>query len=343
LFAHDNIKQFILAHVGAHPEDIAKVTAEKFEITRQAVHRHLVALVKQGHLEASGLTRRKQYRLKIAKVETLFSLAENREEDVVWREFVDPQLADMQKNVLRICQYGFTEIFNNAIEHSEGTHALVKVERTVCDVSLTVFDNGIGIFEKIKSRFELEDYRQAILELAKGKLTTDPKHHSGEGIFFASRMFDEFVIAANSYQFLHHNRLDGDWLIESEGIIGEGTMIKMRIAVDSPRTLKTVFDLFANPETDDYGFSRTHVPLTLARYGQELLMSRSQARRILARFERFKEVFLDFSGVDAIGQAFADEIFRVYATEHPEMKLTVVNANEDVIRMIRRADAKLES
>ena len=90
----------------------------------------------------------------------------------------------------------------------------------------------------------------------------------------------------------------------------------------APGTLKAVFDQFADPETDDYGFSRTHVPLTLARYGQELLMSRSQARRILARFERFKEVFLDFSGVDAIGQAFADEIFRVYATEHPEMKPT---------------------
>lgn len=341
--AHDDIKHFILAHIDDHPEDIAKITAEQFGITRQAVHRHLNALVKQGQLEASGLTRRKQYTLKVTRVETLFSLAENREEDVVWREFVDPQLADIKENVLRICQYGFTEIFNNAIEHSEGTHALVTIERTACHASLTVFDNGIGIFEKIKSRFDLEDYRQAILELAKGKLTSDPKHHSGEGIFFASRMFDEFVIAANRYQFLHHNRLDGDWLIESEGIIGVGTMIKMRIAVNSPRTLKAVFDQFANPETDDYGFSRTHVPLTLARYGQELLMSRSQARRILARFERFKEVFLDFSSIEAIGQAFADEIFRVYATEHPEMKLTVVNANQDVMRMITRARAKLEA
>lgn len=262
--AHDRIKQFILAHVDAHPEDIAKVTAEQFGITRQAVHRHLNALVQQGQLEASGQTRRKQYTLKVSKVETLFLLAENRQEDVVWREFVDPRFADMKENVLRICQYGFTEIFNNAIDHSEGTHASVKIEQTACDVSLTVFDNGIGIFEKIKSRFDLEDYRQAILELAKGKLTTDPKHHSGEGIFFASRMFDEFLIAANRYQFLHHNRLDGDWLIESEGIIGEGTMIRMRIATDSPRTLKAVFDQFANPEADDYGFSRTHVPLTLA-------------------------------------------------------------------------------
>jgi hypothetical protein len=56
-----------------------------------------------------------------------------------------------------------------------------------------------------------------------------------------------------------------------------------------------------------------------------------------ARFERFKEVFLDFSAVESIGQAFADEIFRVYATRHPEMTLTAVNANRQVSQMIRRA------
>ena len=179
-----------------------------------------------------------QYALKATKVETLFSLADNRDEDLVWRTFVEPQLAGSRENILKICQYGFTEIFNNAIEHSEGTHVLARIERTAQSVSLTVFDNGIGIFEKIKSEFELEDYRHAILELAKGKLTTDPRHHSGEGIFFASRVFDDFTIAANRYQFLHHNRLDGDWLFESEGSTGEGTMITMKIAANSPPHLE---------------------------------------------------------------------------------------------------------
>jgi anti-sigma regulatory factor (Ser/Thr protein kinase) len=338
----DEIKQFILTQVNAHPVDIARATAERFGITRQAVHRHLTALVKDGALEATGHTRRKRYTLRTTKVETVFPLAETREEDVVWRTFVEPELAGLKENVLRICQYGFTEIFNNAIDHSEGTHATVKLERTARNVSLTVFDNGIGIFEKIKSRFNLEDYRQAILELAKGKLTTDPKRHSGEGIFFTSRVFDEFTIVANSYQFLHHSGLGGDWLIESEGITGDGTLINLKIAFDSERTLKAVFDRHADPERDDYGFSRTHVPLRLAQYGQDLLMSRSQARRILARFERFKEVFLDFAGVESIGQAFADEIFRIYTADHPEIELTVVNANDDVMRMISRARAKRE-
>ena len=158
-------------------------------------------------------------------------------------------------------------------------------------------------------------------------------------IFFSSRVFDEFAIAANKHQFLHFNRPEGDWLIEDEKIDRDGTMITMKIAVDSPRNLKTVFDLYANPDTDDYGFSRTHVPLRLAQYGHDQLMSRSQAQRVLSRFERFKEVFLDFSGIEAIGQAFADEIFRVYALDHPEIHLVAANANEQVTHMIGRAIA----
>jgi uncharacterized protein DUF4325 len=72
-------------------------------------------------------------------------------------------------------------------------------------------------------------------------------------------------------------------------------------------------------------------------------MSRSQARWVLARFERFKEVFLDFSGIEFIGQAFADEVFRVYAADHPEIKLLAANANEQVSHMIWRAVAAAKS
>jgi anti-sigma regulatory factor (Ser/Thr protein kinase) len=339
----DEIRQYILAHVQEHPDDIAKVAAEAFGITRQAVHRHLSILVKENQIEAAGQTRRKRYMLKVHKVEEVLALAENRDEDRVWRSLVEPILADLPENVLKICQYSFTEMFNNAIEHSEGEYAKVRIERTARFVKLIVMDNGIGIFAKIKSALGLEDYRHAILELAKGKLTTDPKHHTGEGIFFVSRMFDEFGIVADKYQFLHTNRLESDWLIEDREMEGPGTMIHMTISVDSPRTLKSVFDHFTNPEADDYGFSKTHVPLRLAQYGQDHLVSRSQARRVLARFERFKVVFLDFSGIESIGQAFADEIFRVYAADHPEIKLVAHNANEQVSQMIGRALAAAKS
>jgi len=156
-------------------------------------------------------------------------------------------------------------------------------------------------------------------------------------------MFDEFAIGANKYIFLHDNRLEGDWLIEAEKIDEIGTIIKMKIDVDSSRTLKAVFDIYADPETHDYLFSKTRVPLRLAQYGQDDLVSRSQAKRVLARFEHFKEVDLDFSGIQSIGQAFADEIFRVYAANHPEIKLIAYNANEQVNQMIGRALAAAKS
>lgn len=84
-------------------------------------------------------------------------------------------------------------------------------------------------------------------------------------------------------------------------------------------------------------FSKTHVPLRLAQYDREQLVSRSQARRVLARFDRFAEALLDFNGVNFIGQAFADEIFRVFAKKHPEIKIVPINACRQVQQMIEMA------
>lgn len=68
-----------------------------------------------------------------------------------------------------------------------------------------------------------------------------------------------------------------------------------------------------------------------------LLLSRSQAKRLLARFEKFEEVMLDFKDVQTIGQAFADEIFRVFALQHPEVKIIAINTTPEVQQMINRA------
>ena len=112
----------------------------------------------------------------------------------------------------------------------------------------------------------------------------------------------------------------------------------MEIDTQTSRTLKAVFDRFTSGE-EEYGFTRSRVPVTLARYGDENLVSRSQAKRLLARFDRFREVILDFEGVQSIGQAFADEIFRVFATEHPKVLLRWTGSVPDVEAMIKRARA----
>ncbi|MGB8982491.1 MAG: DUF4325 domain-containing protein, partial [Anaerolineales bacterium] len=256
------------------------------------------------------------------------------QEDKIWREHIRPHLENVPMNVLQICQYGFTEIVNNAIDHSEGTELVVLLKRTYKNIEMNLLDNGIGIFNKIQKELHLDDQLHAILELSKGKLTTDPAHHTGEGIFFTSRMFDEFVILSGKLYFKHFEP-DNDWLLENTAEVQKGTRVQMIISSKSNRTTKQVFDRFT--VEGDYGFSKTHVPVFLARYGHENLISRSQAKRLLARFERFKEIVLNFDNVDSIGQAFADEIFRVFTSQHPTIHLSYVNANKQVKGMIVRA------
>ena len=81
----------------------------------------------------------------------------------------------------------------------------------------------------------------------------------------------------------------------------------------------------------------SQIRLNLVELGEENLVARSQARRVLARVQEFDEVILDFAGVRSVGQAFADEIFRVFVGEHPSLQITAVHANEQVNFMIRRA------
>ena len=87
---------------------------------------------------------------------------------------------------------------------------------------------------------------------------------------------------------------------------------------------------------DDYGFTKTVVPVRLTQYGDDKLVSRSQAKRLLARVDKFKTVIFDFTEVESIGQAFADEVFRVFANQHPEMELFSIHANSAVSQMINR-------
>lgn len=84
-----------------------------------------------------------------------------------------------------------------------------------------------------------------------------------------------------------------------------------------------------------FGFNKTVVPVKLAKYGTDQLISRSQAKRVLARVDQFTQVIFDFTGVDVIGQAFADEIFRVFPIDHPNIKLLPSKANKEIMGLIQ--------
>jgi anti-sigma regulatory factor (Ser/Thr protein kinase)/biotin operon repressor len=332
------IRDFILRNVSQYPRTIAKALADAFGISRQAANKHLAALVAAGLLTASGTTKGRVYRLAVVnQLQFTVPIDERIAEDAIWRERIASELAGLPRNVYDIWQYGCTEMLNNAIDHSGGSAIAVRIIRTGIDTEIMVADDGVGIFRKIQRELGLADPREGILELAKGKLTTDPSRHTGEGIFFSSRMYDEFSIVSAGLYFSHQLGAPDDWLLQASQR-GPGTAVYMRLANHSTRTTTSVFDAFASPQ-DEYAFRSTIVPVRLAQIGGESLVSRSQAKRLVARFEQFRKVVLDFSGVEAIGQAFADEVFRVFAAAHPSVELIPNNANATVTRMIRRAQA----
>jgi anti-sigma regulatory factor (Ser/Thr protein kinase) len=325
------LRKYILEHIESNPRDVVRLTAGVFDLTRQAVINHMKLLSKEGLVLVDGRTRSTVYTLKEERV--MFSIPVNRDlkEDVIWTGKVAKVMPSLEKNIYDICYYGFTEMLNNVIDHSGSDKAEIVVRYNAVNVKLMVMDFGVGIFAKIQKDFGLESPKHAILELAKGKLTSDPERHTGEGIFFTSRVFDAFDILSQDLYF--HGQKDNDWLLESKKN-NNGTAVFMEINRDSKRTLQGVFDEYS-PMSADYGFARTKVPVELMRHEGEELVSRSQAKRLIMRFNKFKEVILDFEGVKTIGQPFADEVFRVFRNQNPEVNLTWVNTSEEVEKMIR--------
>ncbi len=327
----DEILKFVISNLKEHPRDIIPVTAEHFMVTNSAISQHLRSLIQQGQIEATGSGRNRSFTFK--KTSYLFEevITPDLHEDQIWNARIKPILPELKENISNICHYGFTEMFNNVIDHSDSKDAKIIVEFDQIEIKITVTDHGVGIFKKLKNEFQLADERQAILELSKGKLTTDTSKHSGEGIFFTSRMFDHFSIYSGELFFMYREGKNAG-VISAQNTF-EGTQVTMIISRNSERTVTSVFDSFAG-ESEDYLFNKTFVALTLSQYEGEQMVSRSQAKRVLNRVENFKTVVLDFTNIDFVGRAFIDEIFRVYRNEHPNIVITHVNANKAIVGLI---------
>jgi hypothetical protein len=335
----EDIRSRALALIEADGHRVGARLAQAVGVSRQVANGYLQGLVRDGLVSAEGTTRARVYALLPLEQATRRYPREGLQEDRVWRELVAPVVAACPDNVRNIWHYAATEMINNAIDHSGAAEVMVEVSRNALWTEVQVIDEGEGIFLKIQRALGLLDARESILELAKGKLTTAPTHHSGEGIFFTSRALDVFEIESHRLRFSHRPRLP-DAIVE-QGQDLPGTRIRMRLANQSPRLMREVFDAYTDPE--EHTFDRTVVPLRLAQYEGEQLVSRSQAKRVANRFERFKRVELDFSGIQDIGQAFADELFRVFANAHPEIVITPLHTEPAVASMIRRSVAAREA
>lgn len=256
-------------------------------------------------------------------------------EDLVLRRMKDESgiFHRLPPNVVSILDYAFTEMLNNAIEHSHSKNIDVRMKRSGGRVDFKIVDRGVGIFKSIKRARRLANELEAIQELIKGKLTTDPKRHSGEGIFFTSKVGDRLLIKGSGKKLVFDNRQSDIFVEDINPIVG--TAVEFSIGERSKKELRRIFADYAG---EGYEFAKTVMTIELFKTTGDSI-SRSQARRVFAGLEKFKTVVLDFKGVQTVGQAFADEVFRVWQKNHPAIGIEVRNANDNIQLMIQHVSS----
>lgn len=329
----EQIKQYILKLIDAKDKDFAHKTVEYFGVSKSTVYNYVKKMCEENILVKAEKTLPPY---EIVTVTHRFQYENNGflGEDKIFRTDILPLLKSYEKNVCSAWQYAFTEMMNNAIEHSKAAEISVLFSSNPLKTSILIRDNGIGIFKNIQTFLKEEKHEDLSLDecvslLFAGKFTTAVSCHSGEGIFFTSHLMDEFFIFSDGIFFSRDNFTDKTLM--NIGKIS-GTIVSMSLSNQSKKTAKEVFDRFADIEE---GFIRTHIPIAhMFAYGNPI--SRSEARRLASLVDGFKEITLDFSGVEEVGQAFCHELFIVWQRNHPDVVFNVVNAGEDVNFMIQR-------
>ena len=257
-------------------------------------------------------------------------------EEEIWekayrnKEFFRP-VSEQARDILA---FSSLEMINNAIDHSKSGTVEVKIFRELGFLKFVVRDFGVGIFNNIMTRNDFGDEYEALRWLLKGKNTTDRERHSGEGIFWTSKIADKMIISSGKFRLTFDN-LVGKCAVEEidENVLG--TEIYFELQEDSKKSMSELFHSYSF-DNEKLTLDATRIPVGVYESGG-VWVSRSQARRVLDGLDKFKKVVFDFKGVKIIGQGFADEIFRVWQMQHPEVILEYENANETVSLLIERA------
>lgn len=249
-------------------------------------------------------------------------------EDQVWHELT-PSLPPMSPESREIAAYAVTEMVNNAIDHSDGSRVDVTLRRSGSELTFMIRDDGVGVFTRVRRTFGLPHAASAAAELTKGKRTSDPAHHSGEGIYFTSKAVDVFELAGDGIVWIADNRVGDHALGDSS--VASGTQVTLTLRTHGEHALSAVFATFGL----DRQFSRSQPVVKLFEIGSEFV-SRSEAKRLLAGMDAFDVLTLDFRGVTAVGQGFVDEVFRVWPSEHRHITIEPVNMGPAVQFMVER-------
>ncbi|MBP3196631.1 MAG: DUF4325 domain-containing protein [Butyrivibrio sp.] len=327
------IISYLLEKIAEGRDDAPKLVSKEFEINLNTVHTYLNELIDQGRIirEKRGV-----YKLNENRVSFTFTRSGGDLEDdgYIFEYIVEPQIAGLSDTIRQIWYYAVSEMINNVIDHSEAENVHVTVVQDIRSTTVIIQDDGIGIFRKLQEYYGFRTFSDIAAELAKGKLTTDEIHHSGEGIFFTSRLMDYFAAVSCGSIFTHnkYSEISQEISVFGSGRIRKnkrGTLIYMSLSNYSNKNALDIFNSYASIEG---GFTKTSIPLKNI-YDMPPV-ARSQAKRLVRRLGDFEEVILDFEGMEAIGQGFAHELFVVFQNEHKNTRLIPINSNEVITKMI---------
>jgi hypothetical protein len=310
--------------------DVAKVA----HVSRQAAHYQLSAMATRGELEHEGAGRGSRYRRR--SLLTFRYKLDGLTEDTVWaEERAELQRRDLEildnPHLLPLLNFTFTEMVNNAIDHSRGSILDVRWYLSEEQLVFEVIDDGIGAFRNMATERRLPTEYDAIGEISKGRQTTAPQAHSGLGIYFSSKMTSRFVLTSGRLSWIVDSRHDDvavEWLEKDR----RGTLVRCEFDANTTRTPLDVFNTISIP--DQPGKQRSSVRVLLFERGENFV-SRTEAKRLAAELEQYGEVEVDFKGVGQVGQGFIDELFRVWQSAHPETRLFVKNTNPAIDALIR--------
>lgn len=306
-------------------------------VSRQAVHAHLKKMVDAGELVIEGSGRNVRYR-RVRPRHRFAYARQGLEEHEVWNEVREnvPELADLPEATERVVHSALTELVNNAIEHSNGESVRVRFQRTGTRVAFAVRDDGDGIFDHLVRELEIPTPMAALQELSKGRITTRPEKHAGGGLYFVSRIADYFELDAGGLRWLVDNDIQ-DMAVGSAPE-REGTRAYFEVEIESNRTPEEVY----SESTEAFELSKRRLVVKLFAIGVRF-MSRSEARRLMNGLERYTEIILDFRDIEAVGQGFVDEVFRVWPSAHPDTRIRAIHMDPVVRFMVDRVRARTRS
>lgn len=336
----ESYKNKIIETIADYPKDkffsSSDITIQFPEISRQYISKIITELCTQGVLVKTGKGPATRYynQSGVIDIPMIFPIEVDTSEDDIYKQVIRKKIpantvADIVMDKLK---YIFTEMVNNAIDHSGSDSVSIALVERGNNITCSITDTGIGIFQNVMAQLHLENHFQALEKILEGKTTTDTKRHSGEGIFFSSKIAQQFEIISSEIHLIIDNERNDYTLTKCNHV--QGTSIIIILDKENTQLIEHVFKQYTN---DDSQFTKTKIVVELYQHGVSFV-SRSEAKRLLSDLaKKYEHIVFDYQDVKSVGQGFVDQVYRVFAASHPDIKIESIHMNESVTFMVRRS------